>query len=134
MAEERRGYYNEVLNVAANSESFGTPLTNISDEELHIRQVDITVVAEDIAVNEGAMVEATKRASRAQVVGHQPISMRVAATSNGGAADDQSENSKTWVYPRGGLVLETGDTLHNHFTELKDGGTYDAFVDIQYHY
>lgn len=137
MAEEIRGYYNEALDQTANAESFGTPLTNVSDDLMHIRDLDVSIHAENINIAESAFLEVTKRASRSQSVGHQPKSYRCHAEGipvGVGVADSARVFQKSWKFPRGQLTLETGETLHNHFTNHKTGGTYDLFVDIGYHY
>lgn len=139
MAEELRQYYNEALDQTANAENFGTPLQNTADEDLHVREVDVMIHAESIAVAEGAMVEITKRSSRSQSVGlNPPTALRTGAAGSKSAltstADMNVVTMKSKVYARGAFTLETGESLYSHLTELKDGGTYDIFVDIKFHY
>lgn len=134
MAEELRGYYNELLDNAGNSESFGTPLTNVSDDLLHIREVTLTLISDSANVQEGAMIEGTKRAARSQSVGHQPPSQRVALEGSSVAVDNIMVKQKTWKFARGQLTLETGESYHNHHTNLQGAAAYDSMVDIAYHY
>lgn len=137
MAEELIGYFNQVLGLVANAESFGTPLTNETEDELFIRRVDITNNIENADPDSGGEVTVTKRSARADTVGMGQIVMRLAnqmpATGQVPVAGARSV-SKSWVYPRGALVLKTGEKLHCHWTALNAGATADPSVDIQFHF
>ncbi len=139
MAEELRYYYNEGIDIVVNTENLGTSLENGADKKLHVRKVKISIHAENIALSEGAFVEVTKRAARSQAVGLQETSAgrcgitgsKTALTST---ADMNAWSQTTDVYARGQLTLETAERLYTHLTELKDGGTYDVFIDVWWHF
>ncbi len=139
MAEELRYYYNEALDQTANAENFGTSFENGADKSVHIRKSRVTIHAESIALAEGAFVEVTKRAARAQAVGLQETSIaRCAITGSKSAltatADMNAVAQTVDVYARGQITLETAERAYSHLTELKDGGTYDCFVELWWHF
>ncbi len=139
MAEELRYYYNEGLDITVNTENLGTSLENGADKKLHIRKVKTSIHAENIANQEGGMVEVTKRASRTQAVGLQETQASRCGITGSKSALTSTADMNAWaqttdVYARGQMTLETAERLYTHLTELRDGGTYDVFIDVWWHF